>query len=250
MFFIVIVLLGLLIFALLRGCNNSKKEVENAKLLKASNDSLIALNRQTKIQWGASDKSYQDSLEFERGQRLLAENQKERTEDDLNKAYAANKALIEKYESGKYTDTTMVSAPIEFIEDCHVCFGKLKYANNLTLKYQKEVSAWGEKYERETMLIQNRYKAVEKERDAYFRKVDSLTNAQGKSISKIKPSGRLYLSWGVLWSPLPQYAGAGIMYQTPRNMIFGLKGYYGVSGDKKSTLVETTINFPLSLKIK
>lgn len=218
--------------------------------MKGSNDSLKAMNKQTLINWGASEKAYQDSLNFERGQRLLIESQKQRTEDDLNKAYAENKSLLDKYESGKYADTTMVYAPAEFIGDCHDCFGRLKYSNNLTLKYQREVSEWGEKYKRETAVMQNRYNTVERERDSYFKKVDSFTNAQGKSIAKIKPTGRLYLSWGVLWSPWPVAAGGGLMYQTTRNVIYGVKGYYGVTGDKKNTMIETTINFPLSLKIK
>ncbi len=241
---IVAILLFALAFALIRGCKKSKKEVENARLLKAANDSLISLNRQTKIQWGASDKAYQDSIEFERGQRLLAENQKERTEDELSKSYAVNKALIDKYESGKYTDTTVVTAPAEFIVDCHSCFTRLKISNELTLRYKKEVSDWGVKYEQETARILGRYNEVKNERDSYFRKVDSLTNKQEKAIDKIQQKGRLYLSWGVQWQPFPTYAGAGLMYQTKRNMMYGAKWYYGSKGH----MVETTINFPLSLR--
>lgn len=241
-----IVVVGVLILALARGCNNSKKDAENIKFLKSSNDSLKAMNKQILIDWGASEKEYQDSLGFERGQRLLVEVQKERTEDELNEAYADNKSLIDRYESGKYTDATVVAAPAEFIAHCHSCFARLEISNELTLRYKKEVSDWGVKYERETARILGRYNEVKNERDSYFRKVDSLTNKQEKAIDKIQQKGRLYLSWGVQWQPLPTYAGAGLMYQTKRNMMYGAKWYYGSKGH----MVETTINFPLSLKIR
>jgi hypothetical protein len=235
-----------LVISLIRGCNKSNSNIKHINELMALTDSFASVSNRAVAGWQESKKRFDDSLEFERGQRLLVEAQKERTEDDLAKAHAANKALLDKYNLQQYADTSMVSAPVEFIADCHDCFKQLKITDNLSLKYKKEVSDWGVKYERETLRIQNRYKEVERERDSYFHKVDSLTGIQKKAVSKIEPKGRLYLSWGVLWRPWPVAAGAGLMYQSKRNLIWGLKGYYGHGG----TTVETNINFPLSLKFR
>lgn len=238
--------IGLLIIALTRGCNKVRQNKEAANGLSSQVDSLKALNKSVLVAWAQSDSAYKDTLAFERGQRMLAEAKKERTEDDLNKALTENEKLIKKYKNHEYTDTTMVQAPKEFVNDCKDCFTRLEITNGITLKYKKEVNDWADKFKKETSRISGRVTQVEKERDSYRFSVDSLTDIQKKSVSSVKPKGRLYLSWGVLWSYWPTAAGGGLMYQTPRNVIFGAKCYYGAG----KTTVETTINFPLSLKRK
>lgn len=244
--FALLIGIGLLIFALARGCRKIKQDQVNINKLMGLTDSSMALSRRAVTEWADAKKAYKDTLEFERGQRMLAEAQKERTEDDLNRVLSENERLIKKYKNQEYTDTTMVQAPREFVDDCKDCFTRLEITNGITLKYKKEVNEWADKFKKETSRISNRVTQVEKERDSYRFSVDSLTNIQKKSVSAIKPRGRLYLSWGVLWSYWPTAAGGGLMYQTPRNMIFGAKCYYGAG----KTTVETTINFPLSLKRK
>lgn len=234
----------LLVIGVIKGCNNIKKNNEDTKLMTAQVDSLTRLNANTKKAWAASDSAYRDSLAFERGQRMLVEAQKERTENELIVSVVENERLIKKYKNQEYTDTTMVQAPREFVDDCKDCFTRLEITDKITLKYKQEVADWAVRYKRETGIISGRLTQVEKERDAFRFSVDSINNIQKKALNSIKPRGRLYLSWGVLWSYWPTAAGGGLMYQTPRNMIFGLKGYYGAG----KTTIETTINFPLSLK--
>lgn len=242
--FLILIGIGVLIVALIKGCKNNKEQADDIKALVRISDSLKAITRDAVIGWNESEKQYRDSLEFERGQRLLAEAQKERVEDDLMRANNENAVLLEKYKYHTYADTNMVSAPKEFIDDCKDCFTKLETTDRLSITYRKQVSDWSKKYERETSLLQNRISRVESERDVFHHKVDSFATAQKKAVDKIKQRGRLYLSWGVLYQPWPKYAGAGLMYQTKNNMIYGAKWYYGISGH----LVETTINFPLSLR--
>lgn len=242
----VLIVFGVLVFALIRGCNVSKKALSDQKRLMGLVDSFAADSKRAVSGWAKSKKSFQDSLEFERGQKSLVEAQKERTEYDLDKAHQENKELLEKYNLQRYADTSMVSAPSEFIHDCHDCFKRLDITDKLSMKYKNEIKEWGLRFKRETSVLEGRTKEVERERDVYYNQVDSFRKAHEKVASKIEPRGRLYLSWGVLWSPLPVAAGGGLMYQNKRNLIYGLKGYYGKGG----TTIETTINFPLSLKFK
>lgn len=246
MIFAMLVAIGILIIALYRGCKKVKNNQQQIETLIELTDSFSVISKRAIDGWTESKKSYEDSLEFERGQRLLAENQKERAEDDLNSALSENKKLLKKYRDQKYTDTATVLAPKEFVDDCKECFERLDVTDKLTLKYKQEVADWAVRFKRETSLISNRVFLVERERDDFRSKVDSLTLIQKGSISNIRPKGRLYLSWGVLWSPWPVAAGAGLLYQTTRNVLFGVKGYYGPN----KTTVETSINFPLSLKRK
>lgn len=241
---VMLVAIGVLIVAIYKGCKKIKTDQAYIETLIGLTDSFSVISQRAVNGWAESKQKYKDSLEFERGQRLLAENQKERTEDDLNNALNENETLLKKYKNQKYTDTSTILAPKEFIDDCKDCFERLRITDGLTLKYKKEVDVWALKFKKETDLISNRLMQVERERDDYHFQVDSLTLIQKKSINSIKPKGRLYLSWGVLWNGWPSAAGAGLMYQTPRNMIFGVMGYYGAG----KTTIGTTINFPLSLR--
>lgn len=242
--FLILIAIGVLVISLIKGCKNNKQQSAEIQKLSSLNDSLIHMSKRANDAWSRSKNEYDDSLEFERGQRLLAEAQKERVENDFLKVNKENAALLEKYKYYKYADTSMVAAPKEFVDDCKGCFTQLEKTDRLSITYKMQVRDWGVKYERETGLLNNRISKIEKERDDYYTQVDSLIKAQAKSIDKIKPKGRLYLSWGVLWSPWPVGAGGGLMWQTPRNVIFGGKVYYGIN----KTTVETTMNFPLSLR--
>lgn len=242
----IVIGLCILAFALLKGCQKSKEDKAKIQKLMDLTDSFAVVSERAVSGWAASKQAYEDTLEFERGQRMLAEAQKERTEDELNKANSENQKLIKKYKSQDYRDTATEIVPHEFVDDCRDCFTRLEITDNLTLKYKKEVKEWTSKFNQETKRLLWRIDGITEERDNYHRRVDSLTKKQEKAVSAIRQKGRLYLSWGVLWSPWPTGAGGGLMYQTPRNVIFGLKGYYGAG----KTTVETTINFPLSLRIK
>lgn len=242
--FLILIAVGILIIALIKGCRNNKQQSFENQKLKGLNDSLILVSKKASEAWGKSKSEYEDSLEFERGQRMLSEAQKERVENELRDVNIVNKYLLDKYKYHKYIDTGMVSTPKEFVDDCKDCFTQLEKTDRLSITYKAQVKDWGVKYERETGLLNNRIYKIEKERDDYYNKVDSLTKAQGRSIDKIRPKGRLYLSWGVIFGPHPRMAGAGVLYQNKRNVIWGGLWYYGTQGH----MLQTTINFPLSFK--
>lgn len=242
--YVIIILIGLLVIALIRGCKKAKNDGANIKSLVDLTDSFKVVSDCAINGWKESKKAFQDTLEFERGQRELAENKYERTALELDKALDENAKLIAKYKANKYADTSLVLAPAEFIEDCHDCFSKLEKTSNLSFGLKKDIEDWRIKYNKETSLLLSRLKQVEAERNDYYHTIDSLTDKQEKAVEKIKQKGRLYLSWGVQWKPWPSYAGAGLLYQTKRNMLYGAKWYYGTHGH----MLETTINFPLSLK--
>lgn len=236
----------ILIVALFRGCSQSKKEsVAKEKALVLA-DSALAVMKEYKAKNDSSAKLFQDTIEFERGQNALANEQKLRTEDELRDVLKENKALIKKYKQGDYTDTSSITVPSEFVTDCQGCFIKLEKTTGLVEKYEKDINNIQASWDRQTKIYQNRFKELDAEKLGFYNKINSLEKQQKKAAYKLEPHGRLYLSWGVLWRPLPIGAGGGFMYQNKRDLIWGLKGYYGKGG----TTVETTINFPLSLKFK
>lgn len=236
----------ILIVALFRGCSQSRKEVVAKEKALVLADSALAVLKAFKSESDSSKKQFQDTIEFERGQYALVDAQKERTEQELDKVSRENKDLIAKHKWDKYADTTSIVVPLEYTKDCEDCFTRLETTTNLTLRYRTDINNLQDNWEKQNKIYQNRFKELDAEKLGFYNKMNLLAKQQKEAADKLKPHGRLYLSWGVLWNPWPIAAGGGLMYQNKRNLIWGLKGYYGRGG----TTVETTINFPLSLKFR
>ena len=243
---LIFIVIGVLLFSLIRGCKQSKMQVAENNTLKALNGELQNAIASDRSVTDSSNKLFKDTLEFERGQRALIEAQKQRTEAELQDITQENKTLIARHKLGQYTDTSSVTVPGEFVSECQGCFVKLEKTTDLVEKYKKDVNNLQNNWDNQTAIYQKRFKELDAEKLGFYNKINTLAKEQQKVIDQLKPHGRLYLTWGVLWSPLPTAAGAGVMYQNKRNLIWGATWYYGSQG----TTVQTTINFPLSLKLK
>jgi hypothetical protein len=242
-----LVIAGILImaFTLFRGCRQSRIEVAAKEKAEHITDSALAVIRDYKTSSDSTAKEFQDTLQFERGQKELAQAQKERTEADLDKALADNKELIAKHHLADYTDTATIVVPSAYINECEDCFTKLDNTTKISLKYKEDFNNLGKKWDNQSQLYEKRFKQLNDEKLGFYNKINSLAKDAKEATDKLKPHGRLYLSWGVLWSPWPIAAGAGVMYQTKSYFQYGAKIYYGNRG----TIVETSMHFPLSIKL-
>jgi hypothetical protein len=241
---LLVAVVAVLLFLQFRGCRQSKIQLHKFNKIDSLNNVLLHAVSDDKLRTDSAKKAFQDSLEFERGQRAILEAQKERTEAELDDITKENKALITKYKIGQYTDTSSVTVPGEFITDCQGCFVKLEKTTGLVERYKKDINKIQDKWDEHDKMYQKRFRELDEEKLGFYNKINTLAKAQQKAIDELKPHGRLYLSWGVLWRPWPVAGGVGLMYQNKRNLIWGLKGYYGQGG----TTVETNVNLPLSLR--
>jgi hypothetical protein len=133
---------------------------------------------------------------------------------------------------------------MRYVNDCADCFTELSNGQKLVIQYKAEKENQFNLLSGKINLKDNRIKDLETANIKLTSNYRSLIDSSKRFQDKLKPRGRLYLSWGVLWSPLPIAAGAGLMYQNKRNFIIGAKCYYG----EKGYSVETNMNFPLSLR--
>lgn len=244
--YVILVVMVILLIAAIRGCKKANQEAKSKGKIQLIADSALAVIKEYKKTSDSTAKQFQDTIEFERGQNALLFAQKLRTEIDLQDVIQENKALIKKYKQGDYTDTSAVTVPGEFVTDCQGCFVNLERTTGLVERYKSDINNIQANWDKQTELYQKRFRQLDTEKIDFYNKISALTKQQQDAASKLKPHGTLYLSWGVLWRPWPIGAGGGFMYQNKRNLIYGLKGYYGQGG----TTVEMTINFPLSLKFK
>src|SRR6478736_182944 len=234
----------ILIFALFKGCKQNRMEVAAKQRAAILADSALNVLREYKSLSDSSAKDFQDTIEFERGQREFIANQKARTEKNLDSVLVENIKLIDKHKLAKYADTAAITVPNEYVRDCESCFTKLETTTNLSLRYKSDNALLQNKWKQQELTYQNRFKQLEVEQLGFYNKISALTKEQKENAEKLKPHGKLFLSWGVMWSPWPIAGGAGLMYQTKYSFQYGVKFYYG----NKGSIVETSMHFPLSIK--
>lgn len=237
-------IIGVVLISLIRGCSQSRLQVTKYNKIDSLNKELIKFISQEKTNSDSTTKAYQDSLEFITGQYALAKEQALRTGGELQQLAIENKALTEKHKLAQYTDTATIVVPSEYVIDCENCYTRLEQTTNVSLKYKDDLNKLQGNWEKQNQINQKRFKELDAEKLGFYNKIKSLTKQQQDAIDKSKPHGRLYLSWGVLWKPWPWGAGAGLLYQTKYNVMYGAKWYYGSAGQ----IIETTISFPLSIK--
>lgn len=235
----------ILIFALFRGCKQAKIELAARQKAEELADSTLNVLKTFKATTDSTTVDFQIKNELLIGQIELAKSQKEKAESDLEDQIIVNNALIDKHKLVKYADTNTTVVPAEYIADCEGCFTNLEKTNKEANKYKSDVDALQDKLKNQDGIYQNRFKQLEEEKLGFYNRINSLTQQQKEVADKLKPHGRLYLSWGILFAPWPTAAGGGLLYQNKRNFIIGAHWYYGDHGH----MVETTINFPLSIKL-
>lgn len=236
----------ILMFSVFKGCKKSRIEVAARAKAEQIADSALRVVAEYKGIADSTAREFQDTIEFERGQKVLIENQKAKAEAALDVALAENKELIAKHRLAQYTDTTATVVPAEYVQDCENCFSKLESSTNLTLRYKGDLNNLQIKWDRQDQLYQKRFKQLEAEKLGFYNKVNTLAKEQKEVVDKLKPHGKLYLSWSVLWAPWPIAGGAGLMYQTKYSFQYGVKVYYGNNG----SIFETSMHFPLSIRFK
>jgi hypothetical protein len=243
---LVFVVIGVLLFSLIRGCNQSNLQLSKFNKADSLNRELLKTIANYKASTDSTNKQYQDSLAFMNGQYVLAKEQALRSDINLQEQININRSLIEKHKWAKYADTTAVTVPQEFVEECSGCFANLEKTTVLVDRYKTDINKLQDNWDKQSAIYQKRFKELDAEKIGFYNKINTLAKDQQKAIDELKPHGRLYLTWGVLWRGFPSAAGAGLMYQNKRNLIWGITCYYGQNG----TTVETNIHFPLSLKFR
>lgn len=235
----------LLAFALFRGCKQSRIEVAAKEKAEHIADSALAVIKNYKSSSDSTAKDFQDTIDFERGQKELANAQKEKTETALDKALTENKELIARHHLADYTDTATVVVPSQYVQECEDCFTKLDNTTKLSLKYKNDFNNLGLKWESQVQIYERRFKQLNEEKLGFYNRINSLAKEAKDATDKLKPHGRLYLSWGVMFGPWPKMAGGGLLYQTKYNLMYEANWFYGNQGH----MVEASIKFPLSIKL-
>lgn len=236
--------IGLLVFAIYRGCQNIRNSATNinlsVRLKKLEYDSVK----------NAFDKEvYQQTIEYQEGQLSLSTNKIAALTFGLDSANGRITALLKRYKPVvANTDTSITTVPNAFIADCSDCFTELKNGQQLVLKYKAEKDNQEYQYKSQIKTKDNRIKSLELINTGVTKSYKSLLDSAGKLNARSEIRRTLYLKLGMLSinQTLPNSAGVGLVYQDKMKRLFGVGYYVSPFG----SIYSADIAFPLSLKHK
>lgn len=243
-----LVMAGILIlfFALFRGCKNNRQLVADNAALTTANKQLTATIDSSQKWHDSTDEDFRYKLELSEGQGALWKEQSIRSGTQLQEVLNQNKQLVAKHKLAEYADTTATTVPRDYIVECEDCFIKLDNTTNLANRYKNDLNNLQDNWDKQNQIYQKRFKSLDSERLGFYNKINTLSKQSQDAADKLKPHGRLYLSWAVMCGPWPKMAGAGLMWQTKYNMMYEANWLYGSTGH----MVYGSIKFPLSIRFK
>lgn len=244
------VILGicLLIFTLIKGCNNAESDKEVISLLEEKNALLDKKNQALELASLQSKKDFQDSLEFVNDQLSLKEAQKEATEEKLDAANTRINDLLKRYTPVVPSDTGTTMVPNDYIADCSDCFGELGREQKLVNQYRKEIDEKDAFADKITVIYNKRIDQLEHEKQQSNKLANDYKEVAQMAIKKADPRRIVYLSLAgiTINSILPNGVGGGLKYQDKKKRIFGVK----VIGSNVGTIYEGELSLPLSFRRK
>lgn len=235
---IVLVLLGILILALYKGCVVYKKTGKEMVDYKSRIETLEKDSAET----ASLLKANSDSLEFINGQLGVHENREAAFNDSfrvLNNRITALRKVHKPISPS--VDTNVTTVPNEYINECEGCYDALASAQDKGLKYKAELDNKDQVYLSKLNTLNRRIKILETQNSKLSK---DYRGALDSMPSGLKRTLFFTVSAMSVSSVLPNAIGAGFMYEDKRRRIYGAKYYVSNVGP----IYSAELSFPLSLR--
>jgi len=238
----------LLLFSLIRGCNNAKSDKEIISLLEEKNALLDNKNEILEFASTQSRIAFQDSLEFSNGQLSLKDVQIEATEGKLDAANTRINDLLKRYTPVTPSDSSLTTVPSEYIKDCSDCFGELENGQKLVSQYRRQIGEKDAFAEKLTGTYNKRITQLENEKQQSDKLANDYKEVAKMGMKKAEPRRTVYFSMAAIGkeSSLIMGVGAGLMYQDKRKRLFGATAF----GTNQGAIYTANLSFPLSFRRK
>lgn len=233
----------LLIFGVVRSCNNTNNALSENKELTELNNRLLTDSAQMAIQI----QEYKEQAEMQDGQIALRDNQLQAKGDSLDAANARILLLINKHKPIQPSlDTNITVVPNEYVDGCEGCFVELTRGREMVVSYKRTADSL-------RAVFFNKKRADSIQISRLTLRTTSLTGTLRDAISaaaaerkKSEPRGKMLVSVGTLFidANMPNAIGGGGGYQDKYNRIFAVKYY----GSKYGSVKQVDVFIPLSFK--
>jgi hypothetical protein len=243
----VLILACIIIFSIIRGCNNNKTAVAESTILKQQNDSLRKKNISDSIEWADKENDYKIASQLQDDQITIQLIVDSALRDSLDKVNHNIASLIARYKPIKPNkDTSATMVPNEYIADCSECFGQLSNGRELVKRAYNQRDSLDQSYKSKINLQAKRINELGQQNKNLQATLTDAFEIAKKEEQKFAPRRILYFSPSILiWDgPLPRAIGAGFLYQDKQKRIVGAHVY----GSEIGTLYEANVALPLSFK--
>lgn len=241
----VLILLGLLVWALIRGCqNNNLRVAANSKI-----DSLVSKGKQNSIKSYNDSVDYADHIQYAEGKLELNYNQYIAATDSIHTLWKKLDKLSAKHINIEPKwDTSIMQVPTEYVSECKECFYQLPIIKATTKYLEVRFDSLKTSAITKYSIQEKRIKQLNAEKSkltALFSDCIAAANDQKK---RYEPRRQLKM----LFSPasigqiFPNAIGLGALYEDKRERDFG--GEYFLTPHGPMYVVHGA--FPLSLTRK
>lgn len=241
--YVILILIGILIVALYKGCDNSKKHkattIDLTGRINSLNDDNIRLAKEKE--------DLKLSVQVQEGQLEISDNKLLSLTENLEKANDRIATLLKKHVPIKpSSDSSTTLVPNEFINQCSECFSELESGQRLVTQYRAEKDNQEQIFKSQLATKDKLIKAIEKSNVVLAESYKELLDSTDLMQNKLEQRRTLFFKLGALAinQPMPNGIGAGLMYQDKRKRIFSI-GYYVT---EYKTVYQAEVAFPLSLR--
>jgi hypothetical protein len=243
-----LIIAGVIIFALIRGCSNSKLQLSENNALKSANDSLSKKINNDSIANKKLATDYQLKDQVQSGIITIQENKLNAAYDTLDKANDRINKLLARYKPvTPNVDTNVTLVPNEYISDCSQCFTELEGQQNNIKGARKEMDSLKKALTVKINIQQARISELGREQAQAKNNLNDCRAINEAYQKKLELRRRLFLSMGIMaigTKFTPNAAGIGLSYQDKQFRMISFKYYTSEYGGIKSL----DIHMPLSLR--
>lgn len=235
-----LILIGVLIVSLIRGCDNFNE----AKQSNVNLAERIKVLQQDSLDNVTNNKQYEVQSEYLASQLETSNDSIKSLNEDLRDADKRIATLLKTHQSvSPNADTNITTVPNRYITDCADCFAELGNGQKLVLKYKLERDNQERIYKAQLEIKNNRINNLQDYSNKLYNNYKNLLDSSGK---KLEQRGILFFKMSALAinQNLPNAGGAGFIYMDKKKRLFGVSAYLSNYG----SVYQAEIAFPLSLK--
>lgn len=244
---LLLIVVGVIIIVLIRGCHNSKAALAENNSLHIANDSLIKRIKNDSIGYHNTAADYQIKSQLQESVITIQENKLQAAYDTLDRANDRIKQLLARYKPvAPNADTNITTVDNSYIQDCAQCFTELEGQQQREKVIKAQADILQQSLNSKINTQQLRIDQLGREQAQANKNLNDCRAITDGYQKKLELRRRLYFSMGVMSinTIFPNAAGLGLMYQDKRYRIVGFRMYTSEYGSVKAL----DIHMPLSFK--
>jgi hypothetical protein len=244
--FLALIVVGVLLIALWKGCQNANKanaakdaRIDSLTSRLKYNDSIGKLNQ----------REYEGVMEYANGIISLRNNQLAASQDSNDKLNDKIASLLKKHKPiTPAVDTSVTTVPNEYLEECTTCMDLLDKSRQLARTLRADQDNLTTALKSQISIHENRVKQLGLEVKGLNSVLDNCIETAQKIKDENRPRRRMFLSLGLIGSNdvILNGVGAGLIYMDKKSRLYG--GTY--FGTNLGPMFTAQMSFPLSLKRK